>query len=119
MLSSVHILCLLKCEYAAYVGAELLRRVWLFVTPWTVACQIPLSIEFSRQEYWSWLSFPTPGDLPNPGIEARCPALAGGFFTTEPHGKPCIYCVNYLIKKDELNNFVGPTLHVVACLRLV
>ena len=42
---------------------------------------------FPRQEYWSWLPFPPPGDLPNPGIELTFPALAGGFFTTEPPGK--------------------------------
>ena len=46
-----------------------------FVIPWTVACQAPLSMEFSRQEYWSGLPFPFPGDLPNPGIKARSPAL--------------------------------------------
>ena len=44
-------------------------------TPWTVACQAPLSMEFSKQEYWSGLPFPSPGDLPDPGIEARSPAL--------------------------------------------
>ena len=54
--------------------------------PWTVVCQAPLSTEFSRQEYWSGLPFPTPGDLPDPGIEPECPTLAGGFFTTEPSG---------------------------------
>ena len=56
------------------------------VTPWTVAHQVPLSIGFPRQEYWSVLPFPTPGDLPNPGIKPRSsasPALAGRFFTTE------------------------------------
>ena len=47
------------------------------------ARQAPLSLEFSRQEYWSELPFPSPGDLPNPGIEPRFPALAGGFLTTE------------------------------------
>ena len=55
------------------------------MTSWTVARQAPLSMEFSRQEYWSGLSFPTPGDLPYPGIEPEslaCPTLAGGFFTT-------------------------------------
>ena len=52
------------------------------MTPWTVACQAPLSIGFPRQEYWSELSFPSPGDLPDPGIESLSPALAGGFFTT-------------------------------------
>ena len=54
-------------------------------TPWTVACQTPLSLEFPRQEYWSGLPFPTPGDLPNPGIKTMSlpsPALAGRFFTT-------------------------------------
>ena len=59
--------------------------VQLFVTPWTVACQAPLSMEFSGQEYWSGLPFPTPGNLPHPGIETvspASPALAGKFSTT-------------------------------------
>ena len=51
-----------------------------FVTPWTVAHQVPLSRVFSRQEYWSVLLFPPPGDLPNPGTEPVSPTLAGGFF---------------------------------------
>ena len=57
------------------------------MAPWAVACQAPLSMKFSRQEYWSELSFPPPGDLPDPGIEPtspEAPALSGGFFTTEP-----------------------------------
>ena len=58
------------------------------MTPWPVACQAPLSVEFSRQEYWSGLPFPFPGDLPNPEVEPASPALAGGFFTTEPPGEP-------------------------------
>ena len=57
-------------------------------TPWTVVCQAPLSMGFPRQEYWSGLPFPSPGDLPDPGIKPASPALAGGFFTTEPPGKP-------------------------------
>ena len=57
-----------------------------FATPWTVACQAPLSMGFSRQEYWSGLPFPSPGDLPNPGIKLAFPALVGGFFSTEPPG---------------------------------
>ena len=57
------------------------RRVWLFVTLWTVAHQTPLSMGFSRQEYWSGFPCPSPGHLPDPGIEPS-PALAGGFFTT-------------------------------------
>ena len=52
-----------------------LSRVQLFVTPWTVAYQVALSMGFSRQEYWSGLPFPSPGDLPNPGIEPGSPAL--------------------------------------------
>ena len=61
--------------------------VQLFVTPWTVALQAPLPMGFSRQEYWSGLPFPSPGDLPDPGIEPVSPALAGEFFTTELPGK--------------------------------
>ena len=53
-----------------------------FATPWTVAHRAPLSLEFSQQEYWSGLLFPSPGDLPDPRIESMSPALAGGFFTT-------------------------------------
>ena len=67
----------------------------LFATSWTVACQAPLSMEFSRQEYWSELPFPPPGDLPDPGIEPTSlasPVLAGGFFTTAPPGKPIYFC---------------------------
>ena len=52
-----------------------LSRVQLFATPWTVAYQDPQSMGFSRQEYWSGLPLPSPGDLPNPGIEPRSPAL--------------------------------------------
>ena len=62
-----------------------------FVTPWAMAHQALLSMEFYRQEYWSGLPFPSPGDLPDPGIEPASlvsPALAGGFFTTMPSGKP-------------------------------
>ena len=73
-----------------------LSRVQLCSTPWTVAHQAPLSMEFSRQEYWSGLPFPTAGDFPDPGIEPMSlasPALAGRFFTTAPPGKP----VNYMI----------------------
>ena len=60
-------------------------------SPWTIACQAPLSMKFSRQEYWSGLPFPIPGDIPNPGIEPASltsPALASRFFTTAPPGKP-------------------------------
>ena len=59
-----------------------------FVTPWPVACQAPLSMGFPRHEYWNGLQFLPPGDLPNQGTEPEYPALAGGFFTTEPPRKP-------------------------------
>ena len=59
-----------------------------FVTPGTVARRAPLSMEFPRQGHYSHLPFPSPGDLLNPGIKPVCPALACGFFTTEPPGKP-------------------------------
>ena len=62
-------------------------RVWLFATPWTVACQAPLSTEFSRQEYWSGLPFPSPGDLPNPGAEPRSPTLQVDSWPAEPQGQ--------------------------------
>ena len=64
-----------------------LSRVRLFATPWTVAYQAPLSMKFSRQEYWSGLSFPSPGDLPNPGLEPGSPALESDGLTSEPPGK--------------------------------
>ena len=72
---SSHVLCVLSC----------LSRVWLFATLWTIACQAPRSVGFSRQKYWSGLSFPPPGDLPDPGIKPASltsSALAGRLFTT-------------------------------------
>ena len=75
MFSTSFCSCVLSC----------FSHVQFFATPWTVACQAPLSIGFSRQEYWSELPFSPPGDFPNPGIEPTplmSPALAGGFFTT-------------------------------------
>ena len=63
------------------------KCVQAYSTPWPAARQAPLSVEFSRQEYWSGLSFPPPGDLPHPGIKPASPALAVGFFTPEPPQK--------------------------------
>ena len=57
------------------VKVKLLSRIRLFATPWTVAYEVPPSMEFSRQEYWSGLPFLSPGDLPNPGIEPGPPTL--------------------------------------------
>ena len=63
-----------------------LSRVRLFATPWTVARQAPLSMGFSRQEYWSGLPFPSPGDLLDPGIKPTSPALQTDALTSEPPG---------------------------------
>ena len=66
---------------------KLLSCVRLSATPWTVAYQAPQSMEFSRQEYWSGLPFPSPGDLPNPGMEPGSPTLQAGALPSEPPGK--------------------------------
>ena len=80
-------------QHACFLNAELL----LFshsvmsnssVIPRTVACQAPLSMGFSRQEYWSGVPFASPGDLPDPGMELASPALEGRFLITKPPGKP-------------------------------
>ena len=86
--------------------------VQLIVTSWTVAHQAPLCMGFSRQEYWSGLPFPTSGHLPNPGIESvsLVSALAGGFFTTAPPGKPMVYVNNGILlshKKNEMMPFAA------------
>ena len=70
------------------VKVKSLSRVQLFATLWTIAHQAPPSVGFSRQEYWSGLPFPSPGDLPDPGIEPRSPTLWTDALTSEPPGKP-------------------------------
>ena len=62
--------------------------VQLFVTPWTVACQAPLSMRFLRQAYWSGLPFPSPGDLPNPGTKPKFPALQVILYSLSQQGSP-------------------------------
>ena len=74
------------------IKVKVLSHVQLFGTPWTVACQAPRSMGFSRQEYWSGLPIPSPGDLPNPGIKPGSPALQADSLPSEPLGKP-IHCV--------------------------
>ena len=69
---------------------NLLRCVRLFVIPWTVAYQAPPSMGFSRQGYWSGLPFPSPGDLPDPGIKPRSPALQADALPSVPPGKPLL-----------------------------
>ena len=83
----------MRLLFTVKVKVKLLSRVQLFATPWTVAYQAPPSMGFSRQEYWSGLPFPSPGDLPNPGIQARCPALQADALPSEPPGKLKNSCI--------------------------
>ena len=76
--------------------------VRLFATPWAVAYQAPLSMGFSRQEYWSGLPFPSPGDLPHPGIEPKSPALQTDAVPSEPPGK---HYDRKVCKSEELGSF--------------
>ena len=88
----------------------MLSHAWLFATLWTVVHQPPLSMGFPRQEYWSGLSFPTPGDLADPGIKPRSPvspALAGRFFTTSPPGKPKVQVKTRRVILDSLFPFTN------------
>ena len=75
-------------QHAVWRGAKMkwksLSHVWLFATPWTVACQVPLSVDFSRTEYWCGLPFPSPGDLCNPGIKPRTTALKANSLFSQP-----------------------------------
>ena len=79
-----------NCLHTSAPGSEVksLSRVRLFATPWTVAYQAPPSMRFSRQESWSGLPFPSPGDLPDSGIEPGSPALRADALPSEPPGKP-------------------------------
>ena len=77
------------CVYACVV-CESLSHARLFATPWTAAHQAPLFMRFSRQGYWSGLPFPSPGDLPNPGIKLGSPTLQADSLPTELQGKPIV-----------------------------
>ena len=79
-----------KKAYSLKMKVKSLSHVQLFVTPWTVAYQAPLSIGFSRQEYLSGLPFPSPGDLPNPGIEPGSLSLQADALPSEPPGKEAL-----------------------------
>ena len=83
-----YLLCSLVCVCMRVCMLSHFSHVWQFVISGTVAHQAPLSMDFSRHEYWSGMPFPTPGDLPNPGTEPlsiTSPSLAGGFFTASRH----------------------------------
>ena len=83
--------------------SEVTQSCQLFATPWIVAYQAPLSMGFSRQEYWSGLPFPSSGDLPDPGIEPWSPALQADALTSEPPGKHS--CHSYLFDDESVKPF--------------
>ena len=104
LLHSRQILCHLSHQgslhmdyMCAYIVVKPLSHVGLFMVPWIVGCQAPLSTGFPRQKYWSGLPFTTAGDLSDPGIKPSSlasPALADRFFTTAPPAKPIVYNIS-------------------------
>ena len=80
--------CTFKHSKSEKLKCQLLSPVQFFQTPWTVACQVPLSMGFSIQERWSGLPFPSPEDLPNPGIEPGYSTLEADSLLSEPSKKP-------------------------------
>ena len=88
----------------------MLSRVRLFATARTVAHQAPLSKEFSRQEYWSGLPFPSPGDLPNPGTESRAPALQADSLLTE--SPKCSTWMQSQKQQNDLDSLPRQTFHI-------
>ena len=94
------------------VVVYLLSHVWLFTTLWALVHQVPLSIRFPRKEYWSGLPFPSPGDLPDPYQDQHMSsALADGFFTAEPPGKPQSNDIIYISKVVD----ISPAILIPAC----
>ena len=85
------------------LNCQLLSHVQLFVTLWTVAHQAPLSMGFSRQEYWRELPFPSPGDFPNPGIKSGSPALRADSLLSEPPEKLTMHSVELVSFQDPLS----------------
>ena len=93
--SSLWLCCVCVCVCVS----ESLSHVQLFATPWTVAHRAPLSMKFSRQEYWSGLPYPPPGDLPDPGTKPRSPALQADSLPSKTSGKPMLTACNPLFEK--------------------
>ena len=88
---SAHVILLGKSSLLLLLLLSPFSRVWLCATPWTAAYQAPLSMGFSRQEYWNGLPLPSPGHLPNPGIKPLSPALQANSLLSQPPGKPDTY----------------------------
>ena len=102
---------------SSHLYAQLFSHVWLFETPWTRPCQAPLSMEFSKQEYWSGLLFPTSGALPDPGIELTSlasPTLVGRFFTTSTTWEALNHPMLCLTLCDPIDcNLPGSSVHEI------
>ena len=92
--------------YCFFAQVMLLSLVRLFATPWTVACQAQLSMGFSKQEYWSGLPFPSPGDLPDSGIKLGSPALKTDSLSSEPAGKTIAFLVLEFSKCNNVSSSV-------------
>ena len=111
--------CLLPlCFSCISLYPQSLSHVCLFETLWTTACQAPLSMEFSRQEYWSGLPFPPPGNLPDPGTELASPVspvLQADSLSTEPPGKPKLSGATTQISIPLFKKQVMSTYHVPNC----
>ena len=103
------------------VKVKLLSHVGLFATPWTVAHQAPPSIGFSRQEHWSGLPFPSPGNLPDPGIEPRSPAFQAVALTSEPPEKPlyvgryCQILIHKIILISSTQDYIRLSISPYSC----
>ena len=88
------------CGMCKAWGCSVVQLCWVFETLWTIALQAPLSMKFSRQEYWSRLSLPSAGDPPNPGLELASPALQAGSLPLSPSGRPLVYkAIPFLMEK--------------------
>ena len=94
------------------VKVKSLSCVWLFATLWTVAYQALLSMGFSRQEYWSALPFPSPGDFPDPGIKPGSPTLQADALTSEPPGKPMTNIDSFVNKRPSSQGYGFSSSHL-------
>ena len=115
-MNTLHIFSFLSLPSIVFAVVQSLSHVQFFAITWTVAHQVPLSMGFPRQEYWSGLPFPSPEDLLDPGMELMFLALADRFFTTKPPGKPSsvvVLCCAQLLSRVQL--FATPWTDSLLC----
>ena len=99
--------CFIHIFWSIQSESEVTQSCLTLCDPWTVAHQAPSSMGFSRQEYWSGLPFPSPGDLPDPGIEPRSPTLQADALTSAPPGKPLNIRIQSLELQIQVRDFKG------------